>query len=529
MNVASAVSALHNRLLTANESTRARYWLKDRIAGPRLSLVNSSSIDGNSVSVLLQEADANLATKTNTTRLFTVSADDSQSLINKINALSFHDAVLQGQQNEPCRVALLVRDSNEFNIACKEIITAIENNASINNGRCFYSAEPLYKEGPEKKGKIGFVYPGSGNHFFGMGQELGVAFPGVLGSLNAENDTLASQFASGRFWQEEDNRELSHEEVIFGQVWLGTFVSDVVASFGIKPDAVIGYSLGETAGFFSTRTWTARDEMLQRIQQSTLFTEELAGPCKAVQKAWASDKPIDWALGVVNTSADKVKAALEKYQQVYLLIINTPNECVIGGDRVELNKVVKELAAQYLPLSGVTTVHCEVAKPVEKAYRDLHVFETTPPDDVTFYSGIRGGAYEVTQDSAADSILDQALAPFDYTKVINSAYDDGVRFFIEMGPGGSCTRMIDQILVDKPHFAKAVCVKGQDSVDNVLQVLASLYAEGVPVDLSQLQTDKESEKKEYTNFISVKTGGARLQFHCHHNLNCPKKNPLLLN
>ena len=270
---------------------------------------------------------------------------------------------------------------------------------------------------------------------------------------------------------------------------------------------MIGYSLGETAGLFSTRTWTARDEMLQRIQESILFTEELAGPCTSVQKAWGTNEPIDWALGVINTSADKVKTALENYQHVYLLIINTPNECVIGGDRTELNKAVKALAAQYLPLSGVTTVHCEVAKPVEQSYRDLHIFETTPPDDVVFYSGIRGGTYEVTQDSAADSILDQALAPFDYTKVINSAYEDGVRLFIEMGPGGSCTRMIGQILEGKSHYAKAVCVQGQDSVDNVMQLLARLYAEGVSVDLSQLDRSQETNKTEYKNHISVKTGG----------------------
>jgi PfaB family protein len=507
MNVASAVSALNNRLLAGNESTRARYWLKDRITGPRQSLVNSTSIDGNCTSVVLQEGDANLETRVNTSKLFTVSAQDKESLINKIQILSFNDELNQDQQSDKYRVALLANDSSRFKTACEEAIAAIKDNETINNGRCFYSSKPLYKEGPEKDGKIAFVYPGSGNHFWGMGQELGVAFPEVLKRLDSENENLASQFAKGRFWQGEDNKELNHEEVIFGQVWLGTFVSDVIASFGIKPDAIIGYSLGETAGFFSTRTWTARDEMLQRIQQSTLFTEELAGPCTSVQKAWGTDKPIEWALGMINTSAENVKAVLEKHEHVYLLIINTPNECVIGGDRTELNNAVKDLAAQYHPLSGVTTVHCEVAKPVEKSYRDLHVFETTPPEGVTFYSGIRGGAYEVTQDSAADSILDQALAPFDYTKVINSAYDDGVRLFIEMGPGGSCTRMIDQILEGKPHYAKAVCVKGQDSVDNVMQLLARLYAEGVPVDLQNLQTNKVKEKTEYKNFISVKTGG----------------------
>jgi len=505
--VASAVSSLRHRLLPTAQDSQVHYWLKDRIKGTRKNLVNASSLDGNAISVLLEEGDAAPIAQTDPAKLFIAAAKDSQTLINKIKQCSFSDETQYHHDDEQLRVALVVNDNNEFNLACDEAINAIENNRSIDNGRCFYSSVPLASQG-----KLAFVYPGSGNHFWGMGQDLGVAFPNVLEKLNSENDSLASQFAQGRFWQSQNSKAnldkaLSHEEVIFGQVWLGTFVSDVVASFAIKPDAVIGYSLGETAGFFSTRTWTARDEMLQRIQKSSLFTEELAGACTAVQKAWATDEPIDWALGVINTSADNVKAVLENYKHVYLLIINTPNECVIGGDRTELNKAVKALAAQYHPLSGVTTVHCEVARPVAQSYRDLHIFETTPPDDVTFYSGIRGAAYKVTQDAAADSILDQALAPFDYTKVINSAYEDGVRCFIEMGPGGSCTRMIDQILADKPHFAKAICVKGQDSVDNVMQLLARLYAEGVSVDLSQLDSAKETNQTKYKNYLSVKTGG----------------------
>ncbi len=500
MSVASTISALHHCIQPGDNHSKPHYWLRDRIKGSRQALVNATSIDGNCVSVVLEQADTDINVKNISSKLITLSASTKELLIANLNALSFNDVVVDKQEKH--RIVILVDDEKEFNQVRNEVITAIENNISIDNGHCFYSASLLAEEG-----KLAFVYPGSGNHFFGMGQELGVTFPDVLEKLDDENETLATQFAQGRFWKKDDGKELSHEEVIFGQVWLGTFVSDVVASFDIKPDAVIGYSLGETAGFFSTRTWTARDEMLKRIQQSTLFTEELAGPCTSVQKAWGTAKPVDWALGVINTSADKVKAAVEKYEHVYLLIINTPNECVIGGDKTELNKAVKELNAQYHPLSGVTTVHCEVAKPVEKAYRDLHIFETTPPKDVTFYSGIRGGAYEVTQDSAADSILDQALAPFDYTKVINSAYEDGVRLFVEMGPGGSCTRMIDKILEDKPHYAKAVCVKGKNSVDNVLQCLARLYVEGIDVNFSKLQTHKANDKIEYKNFISVKTGG----------------------
>ena len=509
INLAGSVSALHHCVLPSVRDSR--YWLKDKVEGSRKALVNSTSIGGNCVSVVLEQADVDASVKSIEQKVISISTNSKESLINKIKNISFEQSIEDSK--EKYRAVLLVKSEKEFKQCCEELITAINNNASIDNGYCFYSAEPLAEKGAEK-GKVAFVYPGSGNHFYGMGQELGVSFPNVLEKLNRENNKLASQFANGRFWKDQDDENnhgnaLSHEEVIFGQVWLGTFVSDVISSFNIKPDAVIGYSLGETAGFFSTRTWKARDEMLNRIQQSTLFTEELAGVCTSVQKAWGTDDSIDWALGVVNASAKKVKTVLEQYERVYLLIINTPNECVLGGDKAELYKAVKELAVHFHPLTGVTTVHCEVAKPVEKAYRDLHIFETTPPKGVTFYSGIRGGAYEVTQDSAADSILDQALAPFDYTKVINNAYQDGVRLFVEMGPGNSCARMIGQILEGKQHYAKAICVKGQNSVDNTLQTIARLYVEGVDVDFSVLGLELEniSNKKEYKNYISVKTGG----------------------
>jgi 3-hydroxymyristoyl/3-hydroxydecanoyl-(acyl carrier protein) dehydratase/malonyl CoA-acyl carrier protein transacylase len=304
---------------------------------------------------------------------------------------------------------------------------------------------------------------------------------------------------------------LSHEDVIFGQVWLGTLVSDVVCRFGIRPEAIIGYSLGETAGLFSTRTWTGRDEMLQRMQETDLFTRQLAGPCESVRKAWdlSPSQSVDWLVGVIDRPATEIKEAVADRHHVYLLIINTPNECVIGGDRDAVLSLVNNLNCQFHPVQGVTTVHCEVATPVQGPYRDLHLFNTTPPEGVTFYSGVLGRAYVVNRDSAADSIVGQALQFFDYTQVINSAYEDGVRLFIEMGPGASCTRMIDQILADRPHLAQAICIKGQDCVANVLHTIARLIAEQVPIDLGVLYNKGQNEEREtnQSTLINVITGG----------------------
>ena len=80
-------------------------------------------------------------------------------------------------------------------------------------------------------------------------------------------------------------------------------------------------------------------------------------------------------------------------------------------------------------------------------------------------------------------ILGQALETVDYTKVIEQAYADGVRIFLEMGPGNSCSRMIGNILEGKPHMTRAACYPGQKATSLILRLLANCLAERVPVNL----------------------------------------------
>jgi len=86
-------------------------------------------------------------------------------------------------------------------------------------------------------------------------------------------------------------------------------------------------------------------------------------------------------------------------------------------------------------------------------------------------------------------ILGQALKTVDYTKVIEQAYADGARIFLEMGPGNSCSRMIGSILDGRPHMARAACYPGQKPTSLILRLLAHCLAERVPVNLSALYPD----------------------------------------
>ena len=495
-----------------------RYWLRNRADGPRRAGVSVFGIDGTCSHVVLEgwedhpqrtRSEQIAPTGSGTEYLFTVSAENPDELGQGLQQLRRQAAqgtgsdlaslARQQQTREtekgkrPLAMALVARNRDELMALVdhgQQLLASGQDakTAPVHpalRDRLFYSPAPLGSEG-----KIAFVFPGSGNHYPGMGIELSCRWPEIYRNQDRANQYLASQFQPNAFWNDAPLASINddHKAVIFGQVAIGCAVSDLVRSFGIQPQAAIGYSLGESAALFAMGAWRDRDEMLKRMNASTLFTHDMAGECRAVRKAWGlgAGEEVDWSIGVLEAPAQEVRQALSGLARVYLLIINTPHECVVGGDADGVKRLVAQLGCRFFPLNGVTTVHCEVARQVAEPYRNLHLFTTTPPHGVTFYSGARGASYDLNRESAADSILAQAVEGIDFPAVINAAYADGFRYFLEMGPGGSCSRMIGSILKGQPHLARAACYQGQDPTSAVLRLLAHLVAERMPVDLEPL-------------------------------------------
>jgi acyl transferase domain-containing protein/3-hydroxymyristoyl/3-hydroxydecanoyl-(acyl carrier protein) dehydratase len=515
-----------------------RYWLRNRDDGPRRAGVSVIGVDGSCGHVVLEgweafppraDSERLAPAGAGSEQLFIVTGTNRDELRLKLEELhrngsehnnsSLFDLARQWHSrqtaghSDPQALALVARNLEELDslidlgrqTLAHGVVPTIH---PALRDRLFYSAAPLGDQGA-----TAFVFPGSGNHYPAMGLELSARWPEILRRQDAENRRLHDQFQPELFWNGTDGRELDgdHRAVIFVQVATGCAVSDLVRSFGIEPQTIIGYSLGESAGLFSQRAWRDRDLMLARMQESTLFTHDLAGECRAAQRAWQLPEgtEVSWSIGVVDLPAETVRDALHGLERVYLLIVNSPDECVIGGDETMVKELVDQLGCRFFPLQGVTTVHCIVAKEVAGPYHDLHLFPTTPPPGVTFYSGAHGTSYPVTSESAADAILAQALEGIDFPKVIEAAYAAGVRIFLEMGPGNSCSRMIGRILAGRPHLARSACYQGQDQTSTLLRLLASLVAERVPVDLAPLYAvpTEEVVTSDTANRVRVPAGG----------------------
>jgi len=518
----------------------SRYWLRNRSDGPRRAGISSCSVDGSCSHVVLEgwdnHAESNDLEMTSplgagSECLFALAADTPEELSAELELLQrnlsdnsdYSLTSLAGIWNSRYRdraqkalaISMVARGRDELLALIDLGRQTLSSGGNIPDttpalrDRLFFTPTPL---GPEAR--IAFVFPGSGNHYPGMGMDLFSRWPEILHRQDAENLYLRKQFQPELFWNGAPAAMIDddHRAVIFGQVATGCAVSDLVRSFGVQPTAVIGYSLGESAGLLALRAWRDRDGMYIRMQESTLFTNDMAGECRAARQAWglADDQQVVWSLGVADAPEEAVRAALPAFPRAYLLIVNTPDECVVGGDAAAVAGLVAALGCRFFPLQGVTTVHCEVAQPVAGPYHDLHLFPTKPPAGITYYSGVKGGPYEVTRESAADSILGQALHGLNYPAVIESAYRDGVRLFLEMGPGASCSRMIGRILGDRPHLARSACYGGQDQVSTLLRLLANLIAERVPVDLAALYDlpQKEADSLVSKTQVRVAIGGA---------------------
>jgi acyl transferase domain-containing protein/3-hydroxymyristoyl/3-hydroxydecanoyl-(acyl carrier protein) dehydratase len=500
----TALALGHEILPPRGAGGGGRYWLRNRDDGPRRAAVVSTSQGGNHQHLILEQPPMGRAGTDRraldlSTGLFAIEADDSVELGRGLDELTHlareaGDATAASiarrwwrrRPNDASRrlgLAFVANDrlSLEAQLATARVLVAGGESGRNRPGGVYYRAAAT--------GKVAFVYPGLGSYFAGMGRELSAYWPEVLREQDGRTRNLRAQLDPSVWWNGELPASFDdHRIPILGQVAVGSFVTELLRRFGVEPAAAIGYSLGESAALVSLLAWPNRDEMYDRLWSSPLFHTELCGPCHAARRFWnlAVGDSVDWVAGIASAAPDAVRAAVGGRDRVYILIINTPREVVIGGRRDDVDRVIARLGCPFIRLSTVSTVHCPIGATVENEYRALHTLETNAPTGILFFGGVSARPYAVDRDSAARSITAQAANTIDFPAIVERAYADQIRVFLEVGPGNSCTRLIPEILGDRPHLAVSACRTDRDAAMVFLDVLAQLIAHRVPVDLGLL-------------------------------------------
>lgn len=339
-----------------------------------------------------------------------------------------------------------------------------------------------YAEGPIH-GKIAHVFTGGASAYPGMGADLLAAFPTL--AANAGKTPLVTGGAMSFYGPEAENRAFSCEEQLMGTIWLSQAHSWMVRKhLGLRMDAVLGVSSGETSGLIAAGIWRDEDGMLKRILDAGMYGHYLSGRFDAARQAWGLPEGtmVDWRNWLILAPPERVAEACDGEPYVYVTIINSPQDCVIGGDAAACQQVIERLGRwRAMPLGHDLVVHCPAVEPVAELWRSLHDVPVGEASGIAIYGNAWNTRYTPTRAHCAEGSMRQALTTIDFPTTVRQAWEDGCRVFIEHGPRAALTTAIDRILGTRKHLAVSVDGGPGSDINHLLNSAARLWTYGVPM------------------------------------------------
>ena len=481
LHVAAAAMACHYRI--APEKTGiAIPWLFSQKSNKdkRTSNVTIDALGGQSDSIIIKENIKTLSPKLvleDIPNFYIYSgADKEDVLLNLKNSK-------EGDEG-PARL-VIVSTHKDFEKKKNQALDILENNRSKKENTDNYINEQygIYFKNKPIQGEVAFVFSGSAGVYPGMGRDLLFAFPEIRDGICKHFPSIKESI--GWIYEQKSKDILSPEQMLWGSSFLSQLHAGISQEFFcIKPEAVIGYSSGESNSLFAMRAWRDMDSMMKEFQNMGVFTKELGGEFNTIKKAW-EDKDISkisWINWWVMADEGEVLKIIKPEPLVHITIINAPGDIIISGESDACDRVIKKLGKhRAYKLAYNMANHCPEVELYAKPWHKLHHRKTYPVKDVRFYTSSTCSHYQPTSDKAADALLGMGTKTLNFPLMIENAYNDGVRIFLEHGPLNSCSKWIQKTLSGKDHIAISMDKGGKSSLIQTIHAMAQLLVSGVPV------------------------------------------------
>ena len=377
----------------------------------------------------------------------------------------------------PARLVIVAADESERRHR------AAQARAVVERGETRFSANGVFWHEAPVGGELAFVYPGAAAAYHGAGAALFTACPEaralIDGPLRETADSVSWVFADA---PPDDPTPLDR---LWGCSLLCQFHTALSRDvLGIRPDAAMGVSSGETNALFAMGAWQDIGAFHRSFNESGAFTEDLGGRFRVLDSV---GRPADWQCWRMVVPDSEIVSALAAEPEVRRTVVNAPGDAVIAGPSDACARVIERVGrGRVRPLDFDVVVHCPELEPYAGDWTRLHHRPTSPVPGVRFYGHAHGGPYEVNDESVARALTDQAMRTVDFPAVVKQAWADGVRVFVEHGPQGSCTDAIRAILGERPHMAVSLDRKGADPLRQVADTCAQLLAASVEGDFQAL-------------------------------------------
>lgn len=278
------------------------------------------------------------------------------------------------------------------------------------------------------------VFPGQGSQFVGMGKDLFDQYSEAKKHFLEANKILGFKITEIMF--EGSQKELTETNIAQPAIFIHSIIKSRLVKKKGEIIGVAGHSLGEFSALVASNSISFHDG----LKLVNIRAKEMRKACEENPGTMAA---------VIGLENESVENCCNKIKEIVVPAnYNCPGQIVVSGEKkaiISVSKILNESGARkVIELNVGGAFHSPLMLPAKKELEKyIEKIEFKKPSSLIYQNSVGKGVSNISE--IRKNLVDQLISPVLWTQSINQMVNDGIKNFVEIGPGRVLQGLIKKI------------------------------------------------------------------------------------